>query len=543
MIDLFKMNAQLSELPEDYARSVNNRGARELGGRLSGFIFMYPLLGVIFLVHVSEYYSPVLQWLIGLIVVISTFRIISGKRLSKAPISTTEENLKSYGSWTLANTLCVGTFAALLSFETGISDEFMIIVGILGGLTAIMGGTMTLYFRFWTLYTSTLSTPIVIACLYHGMIGDSKGYFLALISFLFTVIVIVMGRRVEKEYWRGEVAQTKLEQEALELKLALKQIEEKETELRKHRDHLQEMVEEQVQDMRLSKEAAEHAEEMAEQAREAAERASESKSEFLANMSHELRTPIHAILSFSKIGKNKTKDTSEEILERFFTQINGSGHRLLELVDNLLDMSKMEAMKMEYHFEKADLGNLIRQSVAEQETRLQELKLKVEIIPVQFRTIAEIDSVRIGQVITNLFSNAIKFTPEGKTITFSIEQDEVCPGRRKGDDAYAVPALSFKIRDEGIGIPEAELTSIFDKFVQSTKTKNEAGGTGLGLSICREIIHAHRGELWVEKNKGEGVCFCFLIPITKLVYKEKNKISGVIKSESEEIFETETETD
>ncbi len=522
MIDLFKMNSQLSELLDDDACVVNNRGACELGTRGRFLVFVYPILGVIFLSKAHEHHVHLLEWIIGLLAVISIFRFFSGNRLAKSSIMTTEKRLKSYGWWTLTNTLCVGTFVAFLSFDKGMSDEFMIMMVVVVGITGAAVGTMTLYFHFWTLYTSTIFVPIAIACLYHGMTGDGQGYLLALISSLYPVFIILIGRCVENEYWRGEVAQIKLEKEASDLKLAIELVEEKETELRKHRDHLQELVDDQLHDMRLSKEAA--------------ERASDSKSEFLANMSHELRTPIHAILSFSKLGKNKTKNTSEEIFERFFTQINNSGQRLLSFVDNLLDLSKMEAMKMEYHFEKADLATIIEQSIAEQETRLQELKLTVEVTPAQLETTAEIDPVRIGQVITNLFSNAIKFSLEGKTITFSVEQDKICPGRRKGDDVFVVPALLFRIRDQGVGIPETELNAVFDKFVQSSKTKTEAGGTGLGLSICKEIIEAHQGELWVESSSGDGACFSFLIPITRVVFKKKKENTRLKESQPEEAF-------
>ena len=128
------------------------------------------------------------------------------------------------------------------------------------------------------------------------------------------------------------------------------------------------------------------------------------------------------------------------------------------------------------------------------------------MLPVKCDTRVFIDPVRIGQVITNLCSNAIKFAPEGTTITVSIDADMISPGRRKVDNV-TIPALLFTIRDEGIGIPEAELESVFDQFIQSSKTKTGAGGTGLGLAICKEIIEAHHGQIWaqnVDTNSSSG---------------------------------------
>lgn len=116
------------------------------------------------------------------------------------------------------------------------------------------------------------------------------------------------------------------------------------------------------------------------------------------------------------------------------------------------------------------------------------------------------DHAKIIQVMTNLISNAIKFTPEGSTITVSIE--EATLKKRKEQ----IPAVQVTVKDEGVGIPEDEIETVFDKFIQSSKTKKKSGGTGLGLAICREIIVHHGGKIWAENNQDGGATFSFMIP-------------------------------
>ena len=122
------------------------------------------------------------------------------------------------------------------------------------------------------------------------------------------------------------------------------------------------------------------------------------------------------------------------------------------------------------------------------------------------------DVHKIGQVIRNLLSNAIKFTPKNKKIVVSTEFGDLPIGPRQLDN-NRVPALIVTIADQGVGLPDDELDTIFDKFIQSSKTKNGAGGTGLGLAICREIMNTHNGEIWAENNKDGGSSFSFGLPI------------------------------
>ena len=241
--------------------------------------------------------------------------------------------------------------------------------------------------------------------------------------------------------------------------------------------------------------------------KEAAELANIAKSEFLANMSHELRTPMHGILSFSSLGARRLESVSLEKLGQYFSHINESGNRLLFLLNDLLDLSKLESGKMEFNYAVADLKQIVENCVIGQQIRLNENNLAVSISS-KGSTLACFDQLRLEQVILNLLSNAIKFSPEKSDIKIDIK-----PANLTCSNGEVVNGLQLSVYDQGVGIPENELETIFDKFIQSSKTKTNAGGTGLGLSICTEIIKGHQGKLWVENGSEKGAIFHFLIPV------------------------------
>jgi PAS domain S-box-containing protein len=246
----------------------------------------------------------------------------------------------------------------------------------------------------------------------------------------------------------------------------------------------------------------------AERAREAAETANRSKSDFLANMSHELRTPMHAILSFASFGVEKTGRAEREKLLHYFRNIQKSGARLLTLLNDLLDLSKLEAGKMEMQLRETDPAGLIREAAAEAEALANSHGIRIELDAPGQPLAAQLDAARMLQVLRNLLSNAIKFSRPGGTVTIGLQ---ALPAVRSGDGCACIEVV---IRDQGIGIPEGELEAVFDKFVQSSKTKTGAGGTGLGLAICREIVQAHDGSIHARNNPPPlpGACFTLRLP-------------------------------
>ncbi len=236
-----------------------------------------------------------------------------------------------------------------------------------------------------------------------------------------------------------------------------------------------------------------------EQALEDAQQANKAKSEFLANMSHELRTPMHGILSFANIGIEHIGDSTEqEKLKLFLTHIRTSGDRLMLLLNDLLDLSKLEAGKMSINKQQCDLAAVFDSCCSEQKQRITDLDLNITINKPDTPLLGNFDKLRIAQVITNILSNAIKFSPKLSTITVSM---------KKTDD----DKLRFCLCDQGIGIPQEELNDIFNAFIQSSKTNTGAGGTGLGLSISKEIIVLHKGKIWAENNLQAGSKFIFII--------------------------------
>lgn len=278
-------------------------------------------------------------------------------------------------------------------------------------------------------------------------------------------------------------------------------------ELRRHRDHLQELVEQRTAKLEAALE-----ENLA---------ANQAKSDFLANMSHELRTPMHAILSFSGLGFDRTKGQNQEKLHLYFDRIHQSAERLLDLINDLLDLSKLEAGHLERDLVDCDLRMIIERTAAQLESLLVGKRLRLSLEVTCASPLVRGDLRQIERVIHNLLSNAIKYSHRDDRIRVSLSDDSLPPSPTRH---HAIPALAITVEDGGIGIPESELEAIFDKFFQSSKTKSGAGGTGLGLSICREIVHAHHGTIAAFNNPGGGARFVVKLPIDSHFAQTRNDV-------------------
>lgn len=259
-----------------------------------------------------------------------------------------------------------------------------------------------------------------------------------------------------------------------------------ELEIEYQQNHLEELIAKRTQELAISEKFAKDA--------------NQAKSEFLANMSHELRTPMHGILSYSALGETRIDSLSRDKLRLYFENIRVSGERLLNLLNDLLDLSKLEAGKVELNIHKHDVYELLRGCVSELAAKIAEQGLRVELAEKSNEFFGYFDHQQIFQVVINILSNAIKYSCPGGTIQINCELV---------DNGFVVA-----VRDQGHGIPKDEINKVFDEFVQSKKinTGTGMGSTGLGLAICKRIILAHQGKIWVESELNQGSIFSFFIP-------------------------------
>jgi len=237
-------------------------------------------------------------------------------------------------------------------------------------------------------------------------------------------------------------------------------------------------------------------------AREVAEKSNRLKSEFLANMSHELRTPLNAILGFSEVITRETFGPGLPRYRDYANDIHGAGAHLLTLINEILDLSKAEAGKLELHPEQVDLNVLIEEAVRMVQGRAAEhdLRFTVDLAPLPPLMI---DRLRVKQVLLNLLSNAIKFTPDGGAVTIRASAEA------SGD-------ITVCVRDTGIGIAADKLDDVFEPFRQIDSTlSRKYEGTGLGLSLVRSLMTLHGGQVRIESRLNHGTTLFVTFPAAR----------------------------
>jgi len=238
--------------------------------------------------------------------------------------------------------------------------------------------------------------------------------------------------------------------------------------------------------------------------REAALRAEREKSEFLAVMSHEIRTPMNSILGFGEL----LHDSAENPRDRkFAAAILSSGNALLTLLNDILDLSRIEAGRIEFHSEAVDLADLAHQLELLFTHRAEEKGLRYQVeVDATVPAMLTFDPLRVRQVLLNLVGNALKFTSEGSV------RVHIGPFQRQNRSESGV--LRFSVTDTGIGIPKERQHDIFRPFFQvDSKTRRRFQGCGLGLSISRQLVAMMGGALTVESQPGEGSCFRVAVPV------------------------------
>ncbi|MEM7034476.1 MAG: DAHL domain-containing protein, partial [Chloroflexota bacterium] len=233
-----------------------------------------------------------------------------------------------------------------------------------------------------------------------------------------------------------------------------------------------------------------------------AERANRAKSTFLANMSHELRTPLNAILGFAQLLEQEPEIPAKQ--QEKLTTINRSGQYLLELINDILEMSKIEAGELHLNLRKLPLKQTVTNLVDLMSLKAQDKGLTLtvhwgESVPQFIRA----DQGKLRQVLLNLLSNAIKFTETGKIDLYIRSVIK--------DDVQAAPRLRFRVKDTGVGIAPTELSQLFDAFVQTSSGRASQEGTGLGLAISQQFVQVMGGNLMVESEQGIGSTFYFEI--------------------------------
>lgn len=263
-------------------------------------------------------------------------------------------------------------------------------------------------------------------------------------------------------------------------------------ELQNHQEHLEEMIELRTRELKV--------------ARNIAEEATKAKSDFLSTICHELRTPLHQILGFTKMGLDGIFQDNLKKLSGYFQEVFSAAQRMQLLQNNLLDLSKLENNEVIFDFQNTSLSSVINNIVSEYQKRSLDEKIKIETEFLKKDDNITIDIQKFEQVLRNVLNNAFTFSDPGSVIKIKV--------LNKGDHYHIF------VIDSGVGIPEKELISVFDKFRKSSHPRSVANGTGLGLYISNMIITGHKGKISAEINQKGGTIIKIELPKSQQRHKK-----------------------
>lgn len=258
-------------------------------------------------------------------------------------------------------------------------------------------------------------------------------------------------------------------------------------------------------------------------ARNAAEESNQAKSQFLANMSHELRTPLNAVIGYSEMLQEECEDEGHDEFIPDLQRINSAGKHLLTLINDILDLSKIDAGRVELEWTEVEIADLVDETVTTIRPVIEQNGNKLEVRCPDDIGSFQADVTRLKQCLFNLLSNAGKFTKEG-TITLEARR-----GKRK-----AVPCLEFRIIDSGIGMTEEQIGKLFQAFTQAdVSTTRKYGGTGLGLAITRKLARLMNGDVEVTSVVDEGSTFTLILPTE--ADSARKSVAPVVKEQLQDV--------